>query len=140
MRALAFPVALSIALVGACARTTSPERVELPAASGLARPPPPASASAPAAGARGAKRCLPVVAAECGCVWSCAVGIESSPGTWSVTHPHWGGTPLTAKIGPWCEGGDCTDAFLADIVCDAICAPKPADHGCHFDDERCTGS
>ncbi len=128
-------------VVVACTRKPPPDRVELPAASGLTRPPPAETGSAGTAGAHAeAKRCLPVVAAECGCVWGCGTGVESAPGVWAVSHPHGGGAPLRAKVGPWCVANDCTDAFLVELECDGICAPKPADHGCHFDDERCTGS
>jgi len=89
-----------------------------------------ASAAAP-------KRCLPVVAAACGCVYTCGVGTETSPGSWSVDHPFWAPSKIKATIAPWCVSGDCTDAFHGEIVCDGICAPKPADHGCHFEGERC---
>ena len=99
---------------------------------------PVASASASAA-PPAAKRCLPVVAAECGCVYTCGSGTETSPGKWNVTHPNWATHGLDAKIAPWCVSGDCTDAFHAQIVCDAICRPKPADHTCHFEGDRCVG-
>lgn len=92
------------------------------------------------AGAAPAKRCLPVVAAECGCVYGCGVGTETSPGAWSVDHPTWSPSLIKAKIAPWCVSGDCTDAFHGEIVCSGICAPKPADHTCHFEGDRCVSS
>lgn len=84
---------------------------------------------APAAAER---RCLPVVAKECGCVYSCAAGTKDGD-TWKVKHPFWGTTELTAKVDKWCAGNACTEAFHAEIVCDGICMPKPADSTCHFD-------
>jgi hypothetical protein len=87
--------------------------------------------------ASAAKRCLPVVAADCGCTYSCGSGTETSPGKWTVVHPFWAPHALDAKIAPWCVGSDCTDAFHAQIVCSAICSPKPADHTCHFEGDRC---
>jgi hypothetical protein len=87
-----------------------------------------------------AKRCLPVVSDDCKCTYSCGTGTETSPGKWSVSHPFWGQHPLDAKIAPWCVAGDCTDAFHAQIVCDGVCAPKPADHTCHFEGDRCVGA
>jgi len=83
------------------------------------------------------KKCLPVVAASCGCVYSCGVGTEVSPGEWSVDHPFWAPNRIKAKIAPWCVSGDCTDAFHGEIVCSGICPPKPAVHGCHFEGDRC---
>lgn len=136
------PLGTLVVLV-ACSRTASPgpSAVELPppgdagpvAAQSIA--PPPATTPPPPA-----KRCLPVVAAECNCVYECGVGVETAPGVWSVTHKFWKGSKLQAKVARWCFNGDCTDAFHADIVCDGICGGKPADHGCHFDGDRCLGS
>lgn len=79
------------------------------------------------------ERCLPVIARECGCVYSCGVGFLLDNGRWSVKHAGWKDLPLTATIQPWCVGGECTDVFDAEIVCAAICRPKPADPTCHFD-------
>jgi len=62
-----------------------------------------------------AKRCLPVVAAQCGCVYSCGTGTQTSANKWSVVHPFWAPHPLEAKIAPWCVSGDCTDAFHAEL-------------------------
>lgn len=88
-----------------------------------------------------ARRCLPVVAADCGCVYSCGAGIRQQGGRYRVTHPFWRGTVLTARIDRWCVDGRCTDAFFADVVCDGICPPRPADPTCHIDRAgRCTGS
>jgi hypothetical protein len=84
-------------------------------------------------------RCLPVVAKECGCVYSCGVGTRDGD-IWKVKHAFWGDTELTAKIDKWCAGNACTEAFHADIVCDGICLPKPADSTCHFNDAgACVG-
>ena len=85
------------------------------------------------------RRCLPVVAKECGCVYSCGTGIKDGD-FWKVTHPFWRNTELTAKVEKWCAGVACTEAFHAEIVCDGICMPKPADTTCHFDDKgACVG-
>ena len=32
------------------------------------------------------------------------------------------------------------DAFHAQIVCSAVCMPKPADHTCHFEGDRCVSA
>jgi hypothetical protein len=81
--------------------------------------------------ARTSVKCLPVVAKECGCVYTCGRG-ESTDGThWRVTHDFWKDTTLDAVVEPWCVDGKCTDAFAAVIVCSGICAPKPADPNCH---------
>ncbi|NOU34315.1 MAG: hypothetical protein HOO96_41010 [Polyangiaceae bacterium] len=85
-------------------------------------------------------RCLPVVAAECGCVYSCGVGTETKPGVYSVRHSFWKDTPLVATVKPWCVGGQCTDAFHGEIVCSGICAPKAADATCHFEGDACVGA
>jgi hypothetical protein len=85
-------------------------------------------------------RCLPVVAAECGCVYSCGVGDPGDGGKFTVHHPFWGMTPLTAHVDRWCVGDACTDALFADIVCDGICTPKPADATCHFEGALCVGT
>ena len=105
------------------------------------RAPPAATSDVPvaltSASVAPAKKCLPVVAAGCGCVYSCGAGTETAPGKWTVVHPFWAPHTLDAKVAPWCVGGDCTDAFHAQIICDAICSPKPADHTCHFEGDRC---
>jgi hypothetical protein len=87
-----------------------------------------------------AKKCLPVVAADCGCVYSCGTGTQTGPDKWSVVHPIWAPHTLDAKVSRWCVGSDCTDAFHAQIVCDGVCAPKPADHTCHFEGDRCVSA
>jgi hypothetical protein len=84
-------------------------------------------------------RCLPVVAAECGCVYSCAAGTETSPGRWQVRHPFWT-EPLVARIDRWCVDGQCTEAFFGEIVCSGICPPRPADATCHFENDVCVGT
>ena len=78
------------------------------------------------------RRCLPVVAKDCGCVYTCGVG-ERTGDRWIVRHSFWNDAPLKAVVEPWCVAGKCTDAFAAEIVCGVICAPKPADSTCHFD-------
>ena len=75
-------------------------------------------------------RCLPVVARECGCVYDCGLGSPNGDGSYSVRHEFWGDTPLRAKIAEWCVDGQCATVFDAEIVCDGICAPKPADASC----------
>jgi hypothetical protein len=79
-----------------------------------------------------ARRCLPVVAKECHCVYTCGVG-EARGDHWMVRHAFWKDSELEARTEQWCVGDTCTEAFAAKIVCDAICAPKPADATCHFD-------
>ena len=83
---------------------------------------------APAGGA--AHRCLPVVAAECGCTYDCGDGVEIAPGAYEVTHAVWAPSTVRARIKPWCVAGDCTDAFFGEIVCSGICTPKPARQDC----------
>lgn len=92
----------------------------------------PAPAAAPAA-----RRCLPVVAAECGCVYACGLGTEQAPGRWSVEHVHWGRHPIAARVDRWCVDGQCTDAFFGEIVCGAVCPPRPADPNCRLVEDRC---
>ena len=131
--------AVAVVLVAAsCRREEHRASVTLttPAASTSITPVASASSSADA----GVKRCLPVVAAECHCTYSCGIGTETAPGEWTVTHPIWAPSTLKAKVAPYCVAGDCTDAFHAEIVCSAICMPKPADHGCHFEADRCVTS
>jgi hypothetical protein len=85
-------------------------------------------------------RCLPVVAADCGCVYDCGVGTLQPNGLYSVTHSFWGTTPITARIDEWCADGACTEAFFGNIVCDGICAPKPANSTCHFEGDACVSA
>jgi hypothetical protein len=84
-------------------------------------------------------RCLPVVAADCGCVYACGVGEELPDGRYRVSHSFWS-EPIVARVAPWCVNDACTDAFHGEIVCDGICPPKPADATCHFDGDRCVGA
>lgn len=90
----------------------------------------------PAAAPAG-RRCLPVVAAGCGCVYSCGLGTEQAPGRWSVEHVHWGRHPIAARVDRWCVDGQCTEAFFGEIVCGAICPPRPADPTCRLVEDRC---
>jgi len=86
------------------------------------------------------RRCLPVVAKDCGCVYTCGGG-ERTGDHWIVRHSFWNDAPLNAVVEPWCVAGKCTDAFAAEIVCGVICAPKPADSTCHFDPSgACVGA
>lgn len=96
--------------------------------------PAPASAAEPAAPAR---RCLPVVAAACGCVYSCGLGVEAAPGRWSVEHEHWAPLAVTARVDRWCVDGRCTEAFFGELPCSAICSPRPAEPLCRLADDRC---
>ncbi len=75
-------------------------------------------------------RCLPVVARACGCVYDCGLGTPNGDGSYSVRHAFWGDTPLRATVAEWCVDGKCATVFDAEIVCDGICAPKPADPSC----------
>jgi len=106
------------------------------------RPSPPSNVAATEAAAPAASpttRCLPVVAAACGCVYSCGLGTFDGK-TWTVHHEFWDDLALNATVAPWCVDGQCTDAFSAEIVCAGICAPRPADPTCHLDDAgRCVG-
>lgn len=84
-----------------------------------------------------ARRCLPVVAAECGCVYSCGLGTEDAPGRWSVAHEHWAPDPIVARVDRWCAEGQCTEAFFGEIVCGGICSPRPAEPNCRLVGDRC---
>jgi hypothetical protein len=90
--------------------------------------------------AKNGPRCLPVVAKDCGCVYTCAEGHETTPGVYSVRHSRWNDKALTARVDRFCADGQCTDAFFADIVCDGICTPRPADATCRFQGNRCVGA
>lgn len=93
-----------------------------------------------AASAAADRRCLPLVSDDCGCVYSCGVGVRVGDG-WRVTHPFWGDSPLTGRLDRFCVGDACTDAFHVALVCDGICAPRAADATCHFDDRgACVGA
>lgn len=112
-----------------------------PAPTKVAPPPGVNPALATAMAAHIDARCLPVVAKACGCVYACAKGISTDGKRWTVTSAVWKGRPLAATIEPWCVGGVCTDAFAAELVCDGICAPKPADATCHMNkDLECVGA
>ena len=126
--------AVVVLVLVSCARDEARTTTATATTTAVSAPP---VTSASATVATPAKRCLPVVAADCGCVYSCGSGAETSPGKWNVTHPNWATHGLEAKVAPWCVAGDCTDAFHAQIVCDGICRPKPADHTCHFEGDRC---
>ena len=114
----AFYGLMMFAIVAAC--TPSPS----PASSASASP---TTTSAKAAD----RRCLPVVAKTCGCVYACGVG-ERKGDRYVVRHAFWKDAELSAVVEPWCVDGACTDVFAAEIDCDGICNPKPADASCHF--------
>jgi hypothetical protein len=82
-------------------------------------------------------RCLPVVAAHCGCVYACGVGRVRADGSYRIQHDFWKGTELSGRVDRWCVQRECTDAFFADIACSGICSPKPADPTCHFEGTSC---
>jgi hypothetical protein len=82
------------------------------------------------------ERCLPFVAAECGCVYPCAPGRQDAEGHWTVHAEPWGDLP-GARIDRFCVDGECADAFHVLLVCTITCAPRPADETCHFDDGQC---
>jgi hypothetical protein len=128
---------LGLALLLGCTSTASTAPAPSPTAEargGEAREAPaPAGPSDQASAAE--PRCLPVVAVECGCVYPCGLGTRDGDG-WSVRHAHWDG-PIRARIDRWCVDGECTDAFFGEIVCDGICAPRPADRTCVLDASGC---
>jgi hypothetical protein len=90
----------------------------------------PTASTAPAGAPAVQTRCLPVVAKECGCVYDCGKGESTDGKAWRVTHACWKDIVLDAVIEPWCVDGKCTDVFAAQIMCDGICAGKPADPTC----------
>ncbi len=100
--------------------------------------------SEPSVETREADACLPVVAADCGCVYSCGQGWLVGESTYLVRHSFWREHALTARIDEWCVDGECTRAFYGEIVCDGICDPRPADPTCHFEEIEgvrvCVGS
>ncbi len=101
---------------------------------------PPANREPAAPAATPEKRCLPVIAKECGCTYSCGAGVRDGTG-WRVTHSFWKGNDLKAAVERYCVGGACTEVFSAEIVCDGICPPKAADPTCHFDGSgACVGA
>ena len=81
-------------------------------------------------------RCLPAVAAACGCVYPCSIGRPSEGGPYDVDLVGFD-APLRARVAPWCVGGRCTDAFHVELLCSAVCTPRPADDTCHFERSRC---
>ena len=114
---------LLLLFVAACGSSSQPSQPE---------PIAPVTRATDATLAADKPRCLPIVAKECGCVYACAIGRKDGD-TWKVKHAFWGDTELVATIDRWCVGDACTEAFHAEIVCDGICMPKPADPTCHFD-------
>jgi len=132
---------LAAVLLGACSGAPAPSPGTVGPGGTAAVTAEPRSGVTSRAGLPGAAeaRCLPVVAAACGCVYDCATGVPAGADDWTVHHPFWGDKPLRARVDRWCVSGECTDAFMAEIICDGICAPKPADATCHFDGDRCVG-
>ncbi len=143
MRTLFIAAAL---ILGACSSTSEqPEAsrpiqptAESPTPTKPARSSPtkPKPANAPTAGER---ECLPVVAPNCGCVYSCGIGTRQPDGSYSVQHSFWKNTRLRARIADWCVNGACTPAFHAEIVCSGICPRRPADETCRFEADTCVG-
>lgn len=81
----------------------------------------------------GGRRCLPAVAAACGCVYPCTVGSRRlDDGAYDVQLSGFP-EPVTGRVKRWCVGKACTDAFFVELLCTAVCSPKPADATCHFD-------
>lgn len=80
---------------------------------------------------------MPVVAPRCGCVYGCGTGVRQANGSYAVHHSFWNNTTLKAHIADWCQNGECTPAFHAELICDIVCPPKPADMSCHFEGDRC---
>lgn len=116
------------------ARPVSPARVADRETPGGGAAPVAATPTAPVAPTeQDARRCLPLVAADCGCVWGCAIGTPTAGGGYLVQEPRIAPDGVKAVIQPWCVQGECTDAFHGEIICSGICAPKPADASCHFD-------
>jgi hypothetical protein len=97
----------------------------------------PARALAPSEADQGDERCLPVVSKECGCVYPCALGTPSTrEGGYQVRAALWE-TALEGRVELWCAEGQCTPAFHVELVCDGICAPRPADTTCALRGGRC---
>lgn len=127
-------------LLWACSSTNSSGPAKPPAAattSPAATPTSPDAAPTKPTAAGAARECLPIVADKCGCVYSCGVGVRQPDGSYAVHHEFWKSATLKARVADWCAGGKCTPAFHAEIVCDLICAPKPADATCHFEGDQC---
>ena len=98
-----------------------------------------AGSAGTAATANSARECLPVVAAKCGCKYTCGLGVRQADGSYLVSHTFWKNKKLKARIDTWCVAGACTRAFYAEIVCGGICARRPADPTCHFEGGHCVG-
>ncbi len=94
-----------------------------------------ARGAAPTQDAR-AHRCLPVVADECGCVYPCAEGTLERDSRYHVRAAI-SDEALPATVSNWCVNGQCTLAFHVPLPCDGICAPRPADSTCAFQNGRC---
>lgn len=80
------------------------------------------------------RACLPVVSEECGCTYACSAGTldpASASQEYVVQSEFWD-EPVRATVADWCVGGQCTPAFHVDLVCDGICARRPADATCAF--------
>jgi len=128
---------LVLVLAPALGCTRQPKREASPPPT---RAPSPRASEAPAPPAPAPARCLPVVAKECGCVYDCGVGKPNGDGTYTVSHQFWKDTPLRARIDRWCVDQQCTEVFAAEIVCDGTCPPRPADPGCAFHGDTCSGT
>jgi hypothetical protein len=113
--------ACTVILLVGCGNTTGTEPVR----------PAPALAAPGQAPAEAETRCLPVIAKECHCSYTCGTGVRDGD-HWMVTHEVWK-DPLKARVEQYCEGQPCTPVFAGEIVCDSICNAMPVDTTCHFD-------
>ncbi len=93
--------------------------------------PTPALAAPGQAPAETETRCLPVIAKECHCSYTCGTGVRDGD-HWMVTHEVWK-DPIKARIEQYCEHQPCTPVFAGEIVCAGICNAMPVDATCHFD-------
>jgi hypothetical protein len=126
------PLVLLPVVAIACTRETPKAADAAGADAGSAATVTPSAAASATPDASFNRRCLPVVAKACGCTYSCGVGVRDGD-HWTVRHKFWTNAPLRAQVTSWCVSDQCTDAFDVQIVCDGICAPRPADPTCHFD-------
>jgi hypothetical protein len=94
------------------------------------RPTPPLAAPGQAS-PESATRCLPVIAKECHCAYTCGTGVADGD-HWTVTHEMWK-DPIKARVEQFCEGQPCTPVFAGEIVCDGICGAMTVETTCHFD-------
>ena len=86
--------------------------------------------------------CYPVVAVGCGCVYGCVMGVLEKDGRYAIHSPRWGKEPAVyyGRLAPYCAEGQCASVFRADVPCDGVCSPRPADPTCHLDGNRCVSA